>query len=105
MGCLRKVFRAEIDVDMFELAEAAGGFGGIKMTGEPLPQCQFRVEPAYEGDGAAYSLRQPALLRLHRRGPRGHPRLRPARLASRVALNNSRHVLVDAMARVVGFGR
>ena len=45
-GLLRKVFRAEIDVDMFELAEAGGGFGGIKMTGESLPQCQFRVEPA-----------------------------------------------------------
>ena len=40
---------------MFELAEATGGFGGIKMTGEPLPQCQFRVEPCYEGDGRASS--------------------------------------------------
>ncbi len=54
MGCLRKVFRAEIDLDMFELAEAGGGFGGIKMTGEPLPQCQFTVEPSYEGEGRAY---------------------------------------------------
>ena len=24
------------------------------MTGEPLPQCQFRVERAYEGEGPAY---------------------------------------------------
>ena len=54
MGCLRKVFRAEIDVDMFELAEAAGGFGGIKMTGAPLPHCQFSVERAYEGDGPGH---------------------------------------------------
>jgi hypothetical protein len=54
MGCLRKVFRAEIDVDMFELAENAGGFGGLKMTGRPLPQCQFTVEPAYAGAGEGF---------------------------------------------------
>lgn len=54
MGCLRKVFRAEVDVEMFELAENAGGFGGLKMTGEPLPQCQFSVEPAYAGSGDGY---------------------------------------------------
>jgi hypothetical protein len=24
------------------------------MTGEPLPHCQFSVERAYEGSGAAY---------------------------------------------------
>ena len=53
MGCVRKVFRAEIDVEMFELAENSGGFGGIKMTGNPLPQCQFKVEPAYAGQAPA----------------------------------------------------
>ena len=42
MGCVQKVFSGEIDIDMFMLAERRGGFGGIKMTGEPLPQCQFR---------------------------------------------------------------
>lgn len=55
MGCVRKVFRAEINLDMFEAAEATGGFGGIKMTGEPMPHCQFSVEPSYEGGGAAYT--------------------------------------------------
>jgi hypothetical protein len=54
MGCMNKVFRAEIDIDMFELAEMTGGFGGIKMTGRPLPQCQFTVERCYEGRGSAY---------------------------------------------------
>lgn len=54
MGCLNKVFSAEIDLDLFILAENAGGFGGIKMTGNALPQCQFTVEKAYEGDGPAY---------------------------------------------------
>jgi hypothetical protein len=60
MGCMRKVFRAEIDVAMFEAAERTGGYGGIKMTGEPLPQCQFRVEPAYEGAGPAHECVNPA---------------------------------------------
>ena len=59
MGCMRKVFSAEIDVEMFEAAERAGGFGGIKMTGEPLPHCQFKVEPSYEGDGPAYTCVNP----------------------------------------------
>ena len=59
MGCMRKVFAAEIDLDLFAAAERAGGFGGIKMTGMPLPQCQFRVEPAYEGGGSAYQCVNP----------------------------------------------
>jgi hypothetical protein len=54
MGCLNKVFNAEIDLDLFILAENAGGYGGIKMTGDALPQCQFSVERAYEGEGPAY---------------------------------------------------
>lgn len=59
MGCVRKVFRAEIDVAGFEAAERNGGFGGIKMTGAPLPHCQTRVEPAYEGDGPTHVCRNP----------------------------------------------
>lgn len=54
MGCMNKVFKGEIDLDLFLLAERAGGYGGIKMSGEPLPQCQFSVERAYEGEGPAY---------------------------------------------------
>jgi hypothetical protein len=55
MGCMNKVFKAEIDLDMFILAQhSRGGFGGVKMTGDPLPQCQFTVERAYEGEGPAY---------------------------------------------------
>jgi hypothetical protein len=71
MGCMRKVFRAEIDIDLFEAAELAGGFGGIKMTGEPLPQCQFRVEPAYEGAGAAYQCVNPRFFDCTDAGPEG----------------------------------
>lgn len=54
LGCLQKVFGCEIEVDAFEVAESSGGYGGIKMTGVPLPHCQFTVEPAYEGDGPAF---------------------------------------------------
>jgi hypothetical protein len=57
MGCMQKVFRAEIDVDLFHLAEMSGGFGGIKMTGRPLPQ--FTVERCYEGHGPEYSCTNP----------------------------------------------
>ena len=60
MGCVQKVFRGEIDVQMFEEAERNGGFGGIKMTGEPRPQCQFRIEPAFEGDGPAHTCLNPS---------------------------------------------
>jgi hypothetical protein len=71
MGCLRKVFRAEIDVDMFEAAEQTGGFGGIKMTGEPLPQCQFHVEPSFEGDGDEHSCVNPRFFDCTDAGPEG----------------------------------
>jgi hypothetical protein len=55
MGCMNKVFGTEIDLDMFLVAERTrAGYGGIKMTGAPLPQCQFTVEKAYEGDGAGF---------------------------------------------------
>jgi hypothetical protein len=65
MGCMRKVFKAEIDVEAFEEAERNGGYGGIKMTGEPLPQCQFRVEPAYEGEGPSFECVNPRFFDCH----------------------------------------
>jgi len=54
MGCMNKVFKGEIDMDAFVLAEMDGGFGGLKMTGDPLPHCQFTVERSYEGEGPAF---------------------------------------------------
>ena len=51
VGCMRRVFRGEVALDALR---APGGFGGIKVTGEMLPQCQFRVERAYQGEGDAY---------------------------------------------------
>ncbi len=42
MGCMNKVYRGEIDVEMFEQAERTRqGFGGVKMSGlaaAPVPR-------------------------------------------------------------------
>ena len=56
MGCMQKVFGAEVDL---ESVLAPGGFGGVKMTGDPLPQCQFSVERAFVGSGRAYDCVNP----------------------------------------------
>ena len=61
MGCLNKVFRSEIDVELFDDAQRTRqGFGGVKMTGAPLPQCQVSVERAYDGYGEPFDCINPA---------------------------------------------
>lgn len=60
MGCLNKVYRVEIDIALFEEAERTRhGFGGVKMTGAPLPQCEFAVERAYQGAGDPFECVNP----------------------------------------------
>lgn len=60
MGCMRKVFRTEIDVDLFEQAQRTRqGFGGVKMTGTPIEHCRMAVEQAYDGEGAAFACTNP----------------------------------------------
>lgn len=71
MGCMRKVFKCEIDVDAFEAAEGAGGYGGLKMTGDPLPQCEFTIEPAYEGEGPEFECVNPRFFDCTDAGPNG----------------------------------
>lgn len=51
VGCMQRVYG--VDVELAAVLEP-GGFGGVKMTGEPLPHCQFAVERAYEGSGESY---------------------------------------------------
>lgn len=51
VGCIHEVFRAKVGL---EAVLQPGGFGGVKMTGEPLPHCPFSVEHAYEGAGSGY---------------------------------------------------
>ena len=61
MGCMNKVFRGEIDVGVFEEAERTRhGYGGVKMTGQPLPQCRTTVERAYDGHGEPFDCVNPA---------------------------------------------
>ena len=60
MGCIHKVFRGEIDVAVFEEQERTRhGYGGVKMTGTPLPQCRVSVERAYDGSGQAFDCVNP----------------------------------------------
>lgn len=60
MGCLNKVFKVEIDLELFEEAERTRhGFGGVKMTGRPLPQCRSVIDRAYHGDGEAFECVNP----------------------------------------------
>ncbi len=60
MGCMNKVFRAEIDVEAFESAQRTRhGFGGVKMTGLPLSQCRSSVERAYDGYGDPFDCVNP----------------------------------------------
>ena len=64
MGCMNKVFRAEIDVEAFEQAQRTRhGFGGVKMTGLPLPQCRSSVERAYDGHGEPFECVNPSFFR------------------------------------------
>ena len=64
MGCMNKVFRGEIDVEMFEAAERTRhGFGGVKMTGVPLSQCRASVERAYDGYTEAFDCVNPGFFR------------------------------------------
>jgi hypothetical protein len=60
MGCMQKVFRVEIDQQLFFEAERARhGFGGVKMTGKPLTQCRSSVERAYLGNGRPFDCINP----------------------------------------------
>ena len=53
LGCLQKVFDAEIDVEMFEAAERTReGYGAVTIARTPLRRCAFEVERAYAGTEA-----------------------------------------------------
>ena len=60
MGCMNKVFRGEIDVEVFDQAQRTRhGYGGVKMSARPLPQCETSVERAYDGFGGAFDCVNP----------------------------------------------
>jgi hypothetical protein len=67
MGCLNKVFSVEIDVELFREAERTRhGYGAVKMTGAPLPQCRTSVEKAYYGTGEAFTCVNPGFFEASR---------------------------------------
>jgi hypothetical protein len=48
MGCAHEVFATEIDVELFEQAERARGYGVLKLAREPIARCKFEIERAHE---------------------------------------------------------
>lgn len=68
LGCMQKVFRSEVDLDA---VMAPGGFGGIKVTGDLLPQCQFAVERSFEGVGPGYDCVNPRFFDCTDESPEG----------------------------------
>ena len=49
MGCLQKVFSAEIELDMLRAAERRReGFGAVRATRGPLPMCRARVQTLFD---------------------------------------------------------
>ncbi|HXH97335.1 MAG TPA: hypothetical protein VNH40_09015 [Gaiellaceae bacterium] len=48
MGCMQKVFEAEIDLDMLLAAgRRREGFGAVRALRAPLPMCRSDVEPCF----------------------------------------------------------
>ena len=77
----KKVFGAEIDMDAFEAAERNRRLRRHQDDRRPAAPMPVPRRARLRGRRAGLRVRQQALLRLHRRGHGGHPRLRPPRLA------------------------
>src|SRR3982750_4146057 len=64
MGCLNKGFKVEIDVELFREAERTRqGFGGVKLTGAPIPRCRTSVARAYPQGFGRFKLPGPPIPR------------------------------------------
>ena len=83
MGCLQKVFGAEIDVDMLRAAERRrGGFGAVRAARRPLPMCHSAVDSCFSHRGGELGCVNPEFHEL----PAGSPTFRViARLADEPA--------------------
>lgn len=56
VGCLEKVFKVEIDLELMnELERSKIGFGGIKLAAPTLKQCAFFVESTFIGAGEEFN--------------------------------------------------
>jgi hypothetical protein len=48
LGCLRKVYEVELDLELIRAGERRrGGFGAVKAVRKPLPICKVEVESCY----------------------------------------------------------
>ncbi|HET7567445.1 MAG TPA: hypothetical protein VFJ91_05600 [Gaiellaceae bacterium] len=48
MGCMQKIFEAEIDLRMLRAAERRSeGFGAVRALRGPLPMCRSEVQPTF----------------------------------------------------------
>jgi hypothetical protein len=48
MGCMQKIFEAEIDLQMLRAAERRSeGFGAVRALRGPLPMCRAEVQPTF----------------------------------------------------------
>ena len=73
MGCLQKVFEAEIDVQMLVAAERTReGFGAVRALRRPLPMCMSEVERTYESRAGELGCENPEFDEL----PVGEPTFR-----------------------------
>src|SRR6202162_4874559 len=49
IGCMQKIYEAEIDLDMLRAAEQhREGFGAVKAMRLPLPMCRSEIEARHE---------------------------------------------------------
>jgi hypothetical protein len=49
IGCMQKVYEAEIELGMLRTAERRReGFGAVRAIRAPLPMCRSEIEPCYE---------------------------------------------------------
>jgi hypothetical protein len=73
VGCLQKVFSAEIDLDMLRAAERrADGFGPVRAMRGPLPMCRASVQETFAGRGSDLGCVNPEFAEL----PEGSPTFR-----------------------------
>jgi hypothetical protein len=55
LGCLHKVFKAEVDAGLLEAVRRSGQtFGGLRVARAPLGHCPTSIEPAFGGEGEGY---------------------------------------------------
>lgn len=70
IGCMQKVYDAEIDLDLLREAQAEkGGFGAIRTVRRPLPMCKAEVARCYDNRADDVGCRNPEFFELPRPNP------------------------------------